>query len=61
MFSLRLRSLVFFHVAKTGSTSATASLRPLFANSATSNGNLSAACLASHPGTRDTLFHGHPE
>ncbi|MGI4802037.1 MAG: hypothetical protein ACRYG8_50005 [Janthinobacterium lividum] len=61
MFSRRLRSLIFFHVAKTGGTSATARLRPLFANSATSNGNLSAACLASYPGAGDTLFHGHPE
>ena len=61
MFNRRLRSLIFFHVAKTGGTSATASLRPLFANSATNNGNLSTACLASYPGTADTLFHGHPE
>ena len=60
MFNRSLRSLVFFHVAKTGGTSATETLRPLFANTATEDGNLSARCLASHPGCDDVLYHGHP-
>ncbi len=61
MLNRRLRSLVFFHVAKTGGTSATASLRSLYATSVTSNGNLSANCLATSPQAGGTLFHGHPE
>lgn len=56
-----LRSMVFFHVPKTGGTSATATLQPSFAASVTSSGNLSKACLGSRPGESGVLFHGHAE
>ena len=61
MFNQTLRPLVFFHIAKTGGTSATAALRPLFGDAVTSGGNLSIACLATHPPADDVLYHGHPE
>ena len=61
MFNQTLRPLVFFHIAKTGGTSATAALRPLFGDAVTSGGNLSTACLASRPPADDVLYHGHPE
>ena len=60
MFNRKLRSLVFFHVAKTGGTSAAAALRSLFADARTDDGNLSAACLTSQPLGRDVLYYGHP-
>ncbi len=66
MFNQKLRSLVFFHIAKTGGTSATAALREVFPVAVTSNGNLSNACWASSPAAGDPrqgdlLYHGHPE
>ena len=61
MFNQTLRPLVFFHIAKTGGTSATAALRPFFSDAVSSDGNLSTACLASRPPTDDVLYHGHPE
>ena len=61
MFSQKLRPLVFFHIAKTGGTSATAALRLLFGDAVTSDGNLSMPCLASRPLANDVLYHGHPE
>jgi len=61
VFSQKLRPLVFFHIAKTGGTSATATLRPLFGDAVTSDGNLSTTCLASRPPADDMLYHGHPE
>ncbi len=66
MFNQKLRSLVFFHIAKTGGTSATAALRQVFPTAITSNGNLANACWASCPAAGDPrrgdiLYHGHPE
>ena len=61
VFNQTLRPLVFFHIAKTGGTSATAALRPLFSDAITSGGNLSIACLDSHSSADDLLYHGHPE